>query len=48
VVESEDNSAPTDLPVDQIELDGDIPSTEADAPSADGNGATPDVPTPDE
>ncbi len=48
VVESEDNSAPTDDPSEQIELDGEAPTTEADAPSAEGNGASPDVPEDDE
>jgi DNA gyrase subunit A len=39
VVESEDNSAPVDEDVDQIELEAG-----AEAPSADDNGANPDVP----
>jgi DNA gyrase subunit A len=42
VVESEDNSAPTDVPADQPEL-------EAGAePSADDNGASPDAASDDE
>jgi DNA gyrase subunit A len=38
VVESEDNSAPADLPLDQIEMDGDGPSMDGDG----GEGAAPD------
>ncbi len=48
VVESEDNSAPTDLPADQIELEGEPETIEADEATADGNGASPDAPTGDE
>jgi len=44
VVESEDASASTDDPSEQIEMDGETPSVEADAASADDNGASPDVP----
>ena len=44
MVESEDNSAPTDLLADQIELEGEPPIIEADEASAEGNGASPDVP----
>jgi DNA gyrase subunit A len=44
VVESEDNSASADVPTNQIEMDGETPSAEADTASADDNGASPDVP----
>ena len=48
VVESEDNSASADFPSDQIEIEGEPPIAEADAASADENGASPDVSTEDE
>jgi DNA gyrase subunit A len=45
VVESEDNSASTDDPTDQIEIDGEAAlSVDGDATSAEANGAGPDVP----
>jgi DNA gyrase subunit A len=44
VVESEDNSAPTDDPSNQIEMDGEAPIVDHDTASADENGASPDVP----
>ena len=44
VVESEDNSAPVDEDVDQIEIDGEAPpSVDGDGASAGDNGASPDV-----
>ncbi|MBS1846411.1 MAG: DNA gyrase subunit A [Actinobacteria bacterium] len=45
VVESEDNSAPGDIPVDQPELEEgtEPPGVDGDAPSAEHNGASPDA-----